>query len=146
MKVITIWQPWASLVAIGLKAYETRGWTTEYRGELLIHAAKRWSPMFEGVRRRFNDHLRKVGKVQLPDRLPLGAIVAKCEVREIYEARRVKPPTASEDLFGDWTAGRYAWHLVNIQALPQPVPARGQQGMWEADRFLMEMVKAALAA
>lgn len=39
MKVITIWQPWASLIVLGHKKIETRGWATKYRGPLLIHAA-----------------------------------------------------------------------------------------------------------
>lgn len=39
MKAITIWQPWASLIATGEKVYETRGWPTKYRGSIAIHAA-----------------------------------------------------------------------------------------------------------
>jgi hypothetical protein len=41
MKAITIWQPWASLIAIGAKQYETRSWETKYRGPIAIHAAKK---------------------------------------------------------------------------------------------------------
>jgi hypothetical protein len=41
MKAITIWQPWASLLAIGAKRYETRSWATNYRGPIAIHAAKK---------------------------------------------------------------------------------------------------------
>lgn len=40
MKVITVKQPFASLIAYGLKEYEFRTWKTKYRGEVLIHAAK----------------------------------------------------------------------------------------------------------
>ena len=40
MKVITLKQPWATLVAEGLKKYEFRSWKYSYRGELLIHAGK----------------------------------------------------------------------------------------------------------
>lgn len=40
MKVITIKQPYASLIAEGLKRYEFRTWRTRYRGEILIHAGK----------------------------------------------------------------------------------------------------------
>ena len=40
MKVITIKQPFASLIAEGLKEYEFRTWKTKYRGEILIHAGK----------------------------------------------------------------------------------------------------------
>ena len=44
MKCLSLWQPWASLVVIGAKRFETRSWPTNYRGPLLIHAAQRWSP------------------------------------------------------------------------------------------------------
>ncbi len=40
MKAITIWQPWASLIACGAKKYETRSWATNYRGPIAIHAAR----------------------------------------------------------------------------------------------------------
>lgn len=40
-KALTLWQPWATLVALGHKRIETRSWATRHRGELWIHAAKR---------------------------------------------------------------------------------------------------------
>ena len=39
MKALTIIQPWATLLAAGKKRIETRSWKTNYRGEILIHAA-----------------------------------------------------------------------------------------------------------
>lgn len=40
-KMLTLWQPWASLIVVGAKTIETRSWSTDYRGPLVIHAAKR---------------------------------------------------------------------------------------------------------
>ena len=40
MKAITIKQPFATLIAEGIKEYEFRTWKTKYRGEILIHAGK----------------------------------------------------------------------------------------------------------
>ena len=40
MKVLTIKQPFATLIVEGLKEYEFRTWKTKYRGEFLIHAGK----------------------------------------------------------------------------------------------------------
>ena len=40
MKILTLKQPWATLVAEGYKKYEFRTWKTNYRGEILIHAGK----------------------------------------------------------------------------------------------------------
>ena len=39
-------------------------------------------------------------------------------------------PTNDEMAIGDWTPGRYAWELDNIELLPLPIPARGRQGLW----------------
>jgi hypothetical protein len=41
MKALTLWQPWATAIALGLKHYETRTWFVGYRGDLAIHAAKK---------------------------------------------------------------------------------------------------------
>ncbi len=41
IKAISLHQPWASLIAMGLKKFETRSWLTNYRGKLVICAAKK---------------------------------------------------------------------------------------------------------
>ena len=40
MKVITIREPFATLIKDKVKIYETRSWKTNYRGEIYIHSAK----------------------------------------------------------------------------------------------------------
>ena len=40
VKAIRIHQPWALLVTLGEKRFETRSWHPEYRGRILIHASK----------------------------------------------------------------------------------------------------------
>lgn len=40
MKVITIKQPFATLIAAGIKEYEFRTWKTKHKGEILIHTGK----------------------------------------------------------------------------------------------------------
>ena len=42
MKDISLWQPWASLIALDQKSIETMGWGTRFRGPIAIHAAKRF--------------------------------------------------------------------------------------------------------
>ena len=39
-------------------------------------------------------------------------------------------PTEKEMLFGDWAPGRYAWEIRNVHLLPEPIPCRGKQGLW----------------
>lgn len=40
MKALSIRQPWAWLVAMGLKDIENRTWATKYRGRVLVHAGQ----------------------------------------------------------------------------------------------------------
>ncbi|RZJ91586.1 MAG: ASCH domain-containing protein, partial [Chryseobacterium sp.] len=39
MKSLSIKQPWASLIASGIKDIENRTWATKYRGRIYIHAS-----------------------------------------------------------------------------------------------------------
>lgn len=135
MRAISLHQPWASLVALGFKEYETRSWSTQYRGKLLIHAAKLLTPTFEF---KSSDHgwldLRKHCEV-----LPLGAAVAVCNLTDCIQmtASTIQSQPQLERSVGDWQPGRYAWKLENIQAI-NPIPARGKQGLWIPDQDLIQ--------
>ena len=82
MKAITIWQPWASLIAIGAKQYETRSWETKYRGPIAIHAAKKdpckMPILVEPFETVLNEELEKAG--QAFSLLPTGRIIATAEL------------------------------------------------------------------
>ena len=127
-KVITLWQPYATLIATGIKRYETRSWPTDYRGPLLIHAAKR--PMgtdeMNLINRLRNDYPRlKISRN--PEDYPLGAIVCKTELFNCLPAGY--PPNFIEKAVGNWHPFRWAWFLTEIVPL-DPIPARGYQGFW----------------
>jgi len=125
LKALTLTQPWASLVAVGAKRWETRSWSTTYRGPLAIHAAKG----FPGWAREFAEEAQ-IKCRHLPGALPLGAIVATCRLADVIHTDK-GAPTDVEDLFGDWSPGRYAWLLEDVAPLAQPVLARGALGLWE---------------
>lgn len=83
MKAITIWQPWASLLAIGAKQYETRSWETKYRGPIAIHAAKKDPnriPLLglEEFEAATKEELEKAGLMW--SLLPTGKIIATAEL------------------------------------------------------------------
>ena len=100
MKALTLHQPWASLVALGVKTIETRSWATSYRGPLAIHAATRW-PVQGAVGGYFVRNIRRrdwptalhysemLWENDLDERrpfsaqLPLGAVVATCELVDV---------------------------------------------------------------
>lgn len=133
MKAISLWQPWASAVALGHKKNETRGWATKYRGELAIHAAKRFG-RDEGI---FLGELIAAG-IKLPTALPLGCIVAVVRLVDVHPAEAVLPTIgAAERMLGNYAPGRFAWLFADIKPLPEPVPFKGAQGFFHVPDELL---------
>ena len=122
MKAITLHQPWASLIAVGVKQYETRGWPTAYRGTVAIHAGKTVDEVM--VDQLWDEEWGE---------LPTGAVVAIADltgcIRMTWDACN-QAYSSGEDRYGDWRPGRFAWKLENVRAI-DPIPARGQQGLWD---------------
>ncbi len=141
MKAITLWQPWATLIALGIKEFETRSWDAQYRGPLAIHAAKR---KLDFQSELLLSELKSRG-FDLPeiDELPFGAIVCTCDlidcfnmpavnrnfIREFLKHEPIKN-WEIEQLVGGWGEGRYAWRLANVIPLPEPAYVKGSQGFW----------------
>jgi hypothetical protein len=126
MRCISLWQPWATLVVIGAKEFETRGWPTSYRGPLAIHAAKKWGPEFEAILR--TEPFRTV--LHGHD-LPKGAIVGTVELVGCFPTEAVLMPDGQERAFGNYGPGRYAWKLANPVDFLVPIAYRGQQGFFD---------------
>lgn len=126
LRAISLWQPWASAIAVGVKNYETRSWSTKHRGWIAIHAAKRWGREIEeayGIERRTHP--------ELPETPPLGAIVAVAVLSTVWRTEdRGAHITEQENFWGDWSPGRFAWELQDVHALPDPLPVKGRQGLW----------------
>lgn len=136
MRAISLWQPWASAIPLGHKSIETRHWSTTYRGELAIHAAKRFGPderEFASVERAFG---------RLPARLPLGAIVAVADLVDVRSTDELKLSVgAIERIYGDYAPGRYGWVLRNVRPLREPVGCIGRQSFWTLPRDVAELVR-----
>jgi activating signal cointegrator 1 len=143
VKAISLWQPWATFVALGLKKFETRSWSTPYRGPLLIHAAKR--PM-TGIEKELVHYLKdEYGDLCacLNDaEFPLGALVASCQVFHCLESGKDFDPLEVDPLeydLGNYEQGRFAWKLLNIKAI-KPIPFKGSQGFFYVPDNLLEAV------
>jgi len=137
---LTQWQPWATLVAIGAKQYETRSWSTEYRGPLLIHVAKkRDKESLKLCRRRpFYTALNEAGYFK-DDDLPFGAFLAVVDLTNVYPTEKIFVPHL-ELPFGDFSPGRFAWELDNLRKLPEPIPAPGNRKLWNVRREDYEQI------
>jgi hypothetical protein len=153
MKVITLTQPWATLVIIGAKTLETRSWATSYRGTLGIHASKGYPLSARGIRHEpaFMEALWQGGiKPDMP--LPIGCIlgtvtltgcfatpgVVQAPIR--YPGGLVIPPGEPEVFFGDYSPGRFAWTMEEPEEWRDPVPAKGALGLWDWRGVPMEVL------
>lgn len=137
LKATSLWQPWATGIALGIKGVETRSRRTSHRGELAIQAAKRWEP----DQRAFAETERGAGTIGFG--LPFGAIVAVVDVLEVVEAEKLAHFLSELELrWGDYRQGRWGWRLGNVRALREPVPCAGQQGMWTLDPAIEAAVRA----
>lgn len=138
MKAISLWQPWASLWVAGIKIHETRHWPTNYRGELLVHAAKT-------LCRDVDQHLAALLVRHFGERwakeLPRGALIGCVELEECLPTA-VVGITDEERACGNWSAGRYAWRAVHAGRFREPIPYTGRQGFFDVPA---EFVSTALA-
>lgn len=133
MRAISLWQPYASAIALGHKAIETRSWSTRYRGPLAIHAAQR----FRGDEKRFAQVERALGRV--PARLPLGAIVAVVDLVDVKPTHDLELTISPiERMYGNYEPGRFGWMLENVRALPEPLPYVGRQRFFSVPDELIE--------
>ncbi len=132
MKSISLIQPWASLIANGIKTIETRSLNTHHRGPLAIHASKSipaWVYSLCAEPEMFAI-LKRYGLLPI-DELPRGVVLATCRLVDVdhitfdYNVSPVQRP------LGDFRPGRYAWWLKDIKRLAIPIPARGALGLWD---------------
>ena len=122
MKVITLKQPWATLVAEGLKKYEFRSWKTNYRGEILIHAGK-------SVDSRY---MKKFAHLNLE--YPKSRILAKVKIEDcILLTGEINQKIINENelVYGNNPNREgYAWKLTNVQKINSNKEVSGKLGIW----------------
>lgn len=128
MKVLSLTEPYATLIKEKKKFIETRSWKTSYRGELYIHASmtkipKEW---------RENTNLMVLVK---GTPLNYGSIICKCQLIDcVYMTKdyvnTMKKENPIEYLCGDYREGRYAWVLENVEPLEKPIKAKGHLSIW----------------
>lgn len=137
MKVLSLLQPWATLVVIGAKKFECRSWKTEYRGTIIIHASakkpnRREKVFFE------EDAFFKIYIDDMDD-LPYGALIGKAILKEIYRTEWLMQHLEmfpyhmwkQELAFDDFSPNRYAWQLEQAESFTSVLPIKGSLGLWE---------------
>lgn len=125
MKVITIKQPFASLIAEGYKKYEFRTWKTKYRGDILIHAGK-------GIDKAA---MKKFEAFNLS--YPTGCIIAKAKLSDcVFIDSDMKQKLKQENSLvysgvvndDDWEG--FGFYLENIEKI-DPISINGKLSLWD---------------
>lgn len=126
MKVITVKQPFATLIAEGLKEYEFRTWRTHYRGDILIHAGK-------GIDKKA---MKRYEYLNLE--YPTGCIIAKAtitdcvyvdeELKKVLKAKDEKIYQGVINKENNWSG--YGFKLENVQKI-KPIPINGKLSLWD---------------
>ena len=127
MKVITIKQPFATLIAEGLKEYEFRTWKTRYRGEILIHAGK---SIDKKAMKKF-EHLNL--------NYPTGCIIAKATLTDCIligdkerEMLNKKNPLVYSGVIKHPEWEGYGFKLENVQKI-ENINISGKLSLWDYD-------------
>ena len=124
MKVLTLKQPWATLVAEGIKRYEFRSWKTNYRGKILIHAGakvdKEAMKKFAGLNLTFPSK-RIIAVVEIVNCLKLDDELNKKIINENNIA------------YGNKYRDGYAWMLDNNKKIDYDKVVNGKLGLWNYD-------------
>lgn len=151
MIAISLWQPWASAVAVGSKRFETRSWRfpQAYEGQLVaIHAAKRW----QGEQKERALDLREQGfDLGFEGAPPLGGIVAVGRLLKCYRAEDLYGPECrfpdrsdadkyGEYMLGYYMPGRFAWKFGKVVKVDL-IPCCGQQGFWNLEQEVERAIR-----
>ena len=130
MKTLSIQQPFATLIAEGLKEYEFRTWKITYRGDILIHASKSLSGVYKASMKKFDEYALEY---------PRGCILAKAKLTdcikvddEFREVLRHKNFLVYSGITEDPEWEGYALKLEDIEKI-DPISIGGKLGLWEYD-------------
>lgn len=142
MKALTVSQPYAGLIADGLKFVENRRWKTSYRGWLAIHAGK-------GTQYLTARELRLY---------PTGCIVALVKLEacesledlqrlEVVDWRRPVAGRAVGEILGhEHCEGPECWIIGERAKFREPIPCKGAQGLWHPPPEIAGQLKRYLSA
>jgi hypothetical protein len=141
---LTIQQPFASAIAYGPKRVENRLWAPSQRPPfmLAIHAAKNTAPCEpDGLEATVDAIACSAWPTIRTTPWPRSAVIAVCRVTRIVPVETYEADCPREQLV--WAHGPTCIELDQVVALPRPIPAQGQRGIWIVQGNLLSAVRAA---
>lgn len=126
MKLLSIKEPYATLLMKQIKHIETRSWKTNYRGEIYIHVSGKTLEKTAKENKKIQELIKDIP-------MNYGYIICKgnlvdCIYMDKEYLKKIKKDKI-EHLLGDYQEGRYAWIINDIKPV-KPIKAKGQLGIW----------------
>lgn len=134
MKALSILQPWAQVLALGIKKCETRSWATTYRGPFLIHAGMKFSQEQKKILRseEFNNYAPHI--TAFPRGFIIGAAcITNCMPARDWKANSIAEDRLREHILGDTMDGRFVWEITHPVLFERPFPYKGQLQFFNVD-------------
>ena len=125
MKVITIKQPWATLIKEGYKEYEFRTWKTKYRGEILIHAGK-------GVDKEAMERFKHLNLNYSSGKIIAKATITDCVlVDDEFRTKMIKKDKlVYNNLTREMDKNLYGFKLENVEKI-NSIEVNGKLSLWD---------------
>ena len=141
MKTLSIKQPWAYLIAAGIKDIENRTWQTKFRGKILIHATKNIFNFNKELTEGFEYPIEIQDAIlQLSDNdiiLDFGAIIGEVDIIDCVQNHPsiwAEKSKQIEDVNGNIVHEfiTYNWVLANPVLYDEPIlGVKGKLSFWE---------------
>jgi hypothetical protein len=153
MRAMTLTQPWAGLVASGVKLVENRPRRmvkqSDFGQPFAIHASRAWDA--EVAFRLRNGWLIDASAERLCGALSavIGVATIECEVRSLADLEYFYRRTERADVAvrqRQWFFGPIGYVLRDVHALREAVPCRGWQGFWTLPADVEAAVRVQLEA
>ena len=122
-------QPWASLLAYGIKRHEGRSWATEHRGRLWIHAAAH-EPSQADIRMVENFY-RGLGATRFPTHYPQSVLLGCVTVEDCLHTDDYKVLVSEEK---QESQSEYVFMCGQAQLLVVPLRMEGKHKIYQLDK------------
>lgn len=126
MRILTVKEPFATLISKKIKTIETRSWKTNYRGEIYIHA---------GIKKpEYSHKCDEFIRLAEQHSYSPGFVLCRCKLIDCIEMteeyiKEIKEKQHINYICGEYAVGRFAWILDDIEII-EPFFAKGRLGIW----------------
>ena len=143
MLALTLHRPWAWAIvgapAPHAKRIENRSWAPWPRAlgqRIALHAGRKWDQEGALLVERYLAFAASLADADHPQGIIGTARIVRAFRRDAADFAALCPASQEHWAFGPW-----CWVLADVRSLPEPIPCRGRQGLWEMPSALVAKIR-----